>query len=237
MKIRNRYLVRFVGWAATRFAKLLFLTVRKDYFEFGEVLTPRERKDDGRSIYAIWHENLLFPTVIFGNPSIAVLISKHADGQILASLIHSMGMGTVLGSTNRGGVEALRKLVAEDVSWKHLAVTPDGPRGPRRIVQPGIIYVAAKTGMTIIPCGVAYRKPIRAKSWDRFAFPTPFGKAYFVTSEPIAIPESIKPTTLEPFRMIVQNEMDRLHEIAEKWALTGVRPEREQSLPAIRLAS
>ena len=237
MKIRNRHLVRFVGWAATRFAKLLFLTVKKEYQPFDGNLSPKVRTDPGRSIYAIWHENLLYPAIIFGHPNIAVLISKHADGQILASLIHSMGMGTVLGSTNRGGVDALRKLIAEDAPWSHLAVTPDGPRGPRRIVQPGIIFVAAKTGMTIVPCGVAYRKPFRAKSWDRFAFPKPFGKVVLVTGTPISIPNSIRPDTLEPFRLMVQDEMDRLHKIAEEWVETGRKPELPAVANPIRLAS
>lgn len=236
MKIRNRTLVRLAGWSATRVIKTLFATVRHSYQPLGSNLDPKHRQDSGRSIYAIWHESLLCPAVLFGRYDIAVLISKHADGQLLAQLIASMGMSTVLGSTNRGGVDAVRKLIANDAPWRHLAVTPDGPRGPRRIVQPGIIYVAARTGMTIVPVGVGYRKPFRFKSWDRFAVPKPFGRATIVTGNPITIPEAIRPDTLEPFRLIVQNEMDRLNDLAQLWADTGVAPLTDQAVP-IRLAS
>ena len=236
MKIRNRTLIRLVGWTATRLVKTLFATVRHRYLPLGENFLPEHRQAEGRSVFAIWHENLLCPAVLFGHPDIAVLISKHADGQLLAQLIASMGMSTVLGSTNRGGVGALRQLIADDAPWRHLAVTPDGPRGPRRIVQPGIIYVAARTGMTIVPVGVGYRKPVRFKSWDRFAVPKPFGRSTMITGHPISIPESIKPDTLEPFRMIVQNEMDRLNGLAEIWAETGLTPETDLAMP-VRLAS
>ena len=83
---------------------------------------------DDRFIYCIWHENLLLPAARFGGPDLAVLISKHADGQILGGLITAMGMEMVQGSTNRGGVEAVRNLLRVDVRWRNLAVTPDGPR-------------------------------------------------------------------------------------------------------------
>jgi hypothetical protein len=198
-------------------------------------MEPASRSPGERSIYAIWHENLLLPTVLQGAPEIAVLISKHADGRMLDELIGAMGMRSVRGSTNRGGVEALRQLIDADAPWKHLAVTPDGPRGPRRVVQPGIIYVASRTGMTIVPVGVGYRKPFRAKSWDRFAIPKPFSRAVCVTAEPIAIPPNLRPATLEPFRLMVQNEMDRLNDIAERAAETGALPTTD--VVSVRLAS
>lgn len=229
MKIRNPILVRMAGRTATRAIKLLFRSVRSRYHPLGSSLAPADRGPNDRSIYAIWHENLLLPTVLFGCPEIAVLISRHADGRMLDELIAAMGMSSVRGSTNRGGVEALRQLVADDATWKHLAVTPDGPRGPRRIVQPGIIYVAARTGMSIVPVGVGYRKPFRFKSWDRFAIPKPFGRAACVTGEEIHVPDSVRPDTLEPFRLTVQHELDRVTELAEQAAETGQPPAIEST--------
>ena len=237
MKIRNPTLVRMAGRTATRAIKTLFRTVRSRYHPLGRSLAPADRGPDDRSIYAIWHENLLLPTVLFGCPEIAVLISRHADGRMLDELIGAMGMSSVRGSTNRGGVEALRQLVSGDAAWKHLAVTPDGPRGPRRIVQPGIIYVAARTGMSIVPVGVGYRKPIRFRSWDRFAIPKPFGRAACVTGEEIRVPESVRPDTLEPYRMIVQRELDRVTGLAERTAETGQPPEVQSTSPSMRRAS
>jgi lysophospholipid acyltransferase (LPLAT)-like uncharacterized protein len=223
MKIRNPRLVRAAGRLATLFAQGLFRTLRFEYRPLGVNLAPRNLPPGNRDrhIYAIWHEDLLLPAVYFGDPSIAVLISKHADGQLLGSLITSLGMGMVLGSTNRDGVKAVRQLVRDEHAHRHLAVTPDGPRGPRRVVQPGIVYVASLTGMTIVCVGVGYDRPWRAKSWDRFAVPKPFSRAKTLTSEPIAIPPRLRADELEPHRLRVQAEMDRLNAAAERWAETN----------------
>jgi lysophospholipid acyltransferase (LPLAT)-like uncharacterized protein len=227
MKIRNPTLIRIAGWSATRCLKMLFWTIRHQYYPLKQSLVPADRKPEEQSIYAMWHENLLLPTITFGRSDIAVLISQHADGKLLDSLIGSMGMTSVKGSSTRGGAAALRKLIDEKRTWRHLAVTPDGPRGPRRVVQPGIIYVAARTGMAIVPFGFAYRKPFRMKSWDRFAIPKPFSRAVSVCSEAIFVPETITPDTLEPYRLKVQLEMDRLNQLAEEIVETGIVPKSE----------
>jgi lysophospholipid acyltransferase (LPLAT)-like uncharacterized protein len=221
MKIRNRRLVAAAGWLATRAARVLFRSLRFEYRPLGPSLAPADLPPGERIIYCIWHENLLLPTIYFGCPEIAVLISKHADGQILGGLVTALGMGMVQGSTNRGGVEAVRKLIGDGNRWRHLAVTPDGPRGPRRVVQPGIIYVASRTGMKIAPIGVGYCRPWRAGSWDRFAVPRPFSRARVLTADPVAVPGGLRAADLEPFRLRVQAEMDRVNALAEAWAETG----------------
>ena len=221
MKIRNRRLIAAAGWLATKAARTLFHTLRFEYRPLGPDCDPDHLPPGDRLIYCIWHENLLLPALYFGCPQIAVLISKHADGQLLGSLVTAMGMGMVCGSTNRGGVEAVRRLIGEHNPWRHLAVTPDGPRGPRRVVQPGIVYVASRTGMKIVPAGVGYRRPWRAGSWDKFAVPRPFTRARCLTAEPVAVPDGLKAAELEPYRVKVQEEMDRVNALAQDWADTG----------------
>jgi lysophospholipid acyltransferase (LPLAT)-like uncharacterized protein len=75
--------------------------------------------------------------------------------------------------------------------------------------------------MKIVPFGVGYRRPWRAGSWDRFAVPRPFSRAKFLTADPIAVPPGLRSAGLEPYRQMVQAEMDRLNAIAEDWAETG----------------
>jgi lysophospholipid acyltransferase (LPLAT)-like uncharacterized protein len=218
MKIRNKRLVAAAGWLGARVAAGLFRMTRFDHR--CPVIINRLSAAD-RYVFSIWHEYLLLPTIKFGGPDIAVLISAHADGQILGGLIRLTGMDMVLGSTNRGGVEAVRQLVKPDTPWRNVAVTPDGPRGPRRVVQPGIIYVASRTGMKIVPIGIGYDRPWRVKSWDRFAVPKPLSRIRAVTAEPIAVPPKLRADELEPYRLQVQAEMDRLTAIAEHWAKTN----------------
>lgn len=222
MKIRNKHLINAAGRFGTAGLRMLFRSLRFKLHELGSAdIKPRQDDNLDRFIYCIWHENLLAPTLSWGCPELAVLISKHADGQILGSLITSFGMGMVQGSTTRGGIEAVRKLTRDQSARKHLAITPDGPRGPRRVVQPGVVYIASRAGMKIVCVGVGYRRPWRAGSWDRFAIPKPFTRTCCVIDQAIAVPPDAKTAELEVYRLRVQTEMERLAVVAEGWAETG----------------
>ncbi|MBY0512722.1 MAG: lysophospholipid acyltransferase family protein [Gemmataceae bacterium] len=236
MKIRSRRKIAAAGYLATRMTRYLFHTLRIHYSPLGPNCSPSVLGRSERLIYCIWHENLLLPAMTFGCPEIAVLISRHADGKLLGTLIHSLGMSTVEGSTTRGGIEAVRLLTHEQTPWRHLAVTPDGPRGPRRVLQQGLVYIASRTGMKIVPVGVGYRRPWRFNSWDRFALPKPFSLAVCVTAEPITVPRSLRAADLEPHRLVIQAEMDRVNALAEDWAKTG-RPPAPFVRPVRRRAS
>lgn len=238
MKIRNKHLIRAAGWLGTRFALGLIRTLRFEYRSVGTVVAPVTAIPPGpRYVYALWHENLLLPCGTVAHPDIAALISQHADGEILAAMIGAIGMGIVRGSTNRGGIEAVRGLVNGTVGRRHLVVTPDGPRGPRRVVQPGVVYVASRTGMQVVPIGIGYHNPWRAKSWDRFAVPKPCTRARMILGEPIRVPDGLKTEGLETYRRIVQAEMERLSTAAETWADTNRFDLPARSAPPLRLAS
>lgn len=238
MKIRNRHMVRAAGWFGAAAARSLVRTLSLRYHPLGPDLGDGRGRLADRFIYSIWHENLLLPTARFGGRDLAVLISSHADGQILGGLIAAMGMTMVQGSSTRGGVEAVRRLIRSDAPWKHLAITVDGPRGPRRIVQPGAVYIASRTGMKLVPVGVAYHRPWRLNSWDRFAIPRPFSRARCVTGEPIAVPADLRANGLEEYRRKLQSEMDRLNRAAEAWLETG-KPSvaADEPPPALSIAS
>src|SRR6185312_15039903 len=115
----------------------------------------------------------------------------------------------------------IRQLTRAAGPRRNLAVTPDGPRGPRRSIQPGIVYIASRTGMKIVPVGIGYRNAWKLRSWDRFAIPKPFSRACCVAGEPIGVPPHLRGAGLEDQRRIVQFEMDRLSAAAEEWARTG----------------
>lgn len=221
MKIRNPRLVRAAGQLGAAVARTLVRSLRVRHHCLGPDVARGRLALPDRFIFSIWHENLLLPTAQYGGPDLAVLISRHADGQVLGGLITAMGMQMVCGSTTRGGIEAVRQMLRPDVTWKNLAVTPDGPRGPRRVVQQGIIYVASRTGMKIVPVGVGYRRPWRLGSWDRFAVPRPLTPARCLVGVPVDVPPNLRSAGLEEYRLLVQAEMDRLNTLAERWADTG----------------
>lgn len=218
MKIRNPQLLRAAGWLAANAVRGLVGTLRVEQIILGPTVVPWEIPQGPRYAYAIWHENLLVPAAEFGHPDLAVLISKHADGQLLGSLIRAMGMGMIEGSSTRGGVEAVRKILTGLPGRRHLVVTPDGPRGPRRVLQPGIIYAASRAGFEIVPIGVGFEAAWRAKSWDRFAIPRPGSRVVVVSGTPMTIAQRLKAADLEAERRRVQAEMERIAVVAEQAA-------------------
>jgi lysophospholipid acyltransferase (LPLAT)-like uncharacterized protein len=222
MRIRDRRLIAAAGWLGTCLVRTLSASLRFDHRSLGRFpVDPLQPPETGPFIYALWHENFLIPIARFGNPGVAALVSRHRDGELLSLLIRKTGMGIVRGSTNRGGVAAVRELLRDDVAARHLAVTPDGPRGPRRIVQPGVVYLASRTGMRIVPIGVGHRRPWRARSWDSFAIPRPFSHVRCLFGEPLIVPPDLALDALVPHVERLQSELDRLTPVAERWAETG----------------
>jgi lysophospholipid acyltransferase (LPLAT)-like uncharacterized protein len=225
MKLRNRRLISAAAWCVARFVRGWIGTLRIHYEPVGPDFDPRRPGFEGRYLYAFWHENVLLPAYLYGRPDIHVLVSRHADGQLVAEAATRLGFSTVRGSTTRGGIEAVRQLMRCSQS-AHLAVTPDGPQGPRRVVQSGVAYLASRTGLPVVVFGVGYDNPWRARSWDRFAVPRPFTRAVVVTAEPVLVPPDADKAILEHYRLKVQERLDFATELAEQLAAGRLNPRR-----------
>lgn len=109
-------------------------------------------------IVAFWHGRQLMLPLAYKGRGIAILISEHRDGELIARILHAFGLGAVRGSTTRGGARALRQMVRLGRGGTDLAVTPDGPRGPRCIAQAGTVELAKLTGLPIVPLTFAASK-------------------------------------------------------------------------------
>ena len=221
MKIRNPRLIRAAGWLGTHAIRGLFRTLRFEHRHLGSTVMPPQPEPAPRCLYLVWHETLLMPLTRFASPTLSTLVSKHADGQLLATVIQNLGLSVVYGSTNRGGVQAIREIIRDVSGCRHLAITPDGPRGPRRAIQSGALFLASRTGMQIVPVGVGFCNPWRLRSWDRFAIPKPCTRAKMVSGQTFTIPANTRSEGLEGFRLLAQAELDRLTRIAEHWAATN----------------
>ena len=215
MKIRQPWLLKILGGAIALLIRCWIGSLSYRYRPQGMNVNPHRSGLEGHFIYAFWHENLLLPAYQYGKRNIHVLISQHADGELIAEACRHLGFQLVRGSTTRGGVEALR-LMKRLADSGHLAITPDGPRGPRRKVQQGAIYLASKTGLPIIPIGFAYQRAWRLKSWDRFALPVPFSQAACVTGNPIKVPSNATREEMEEYRFKVQEAIDQASLKAEQ---------------------
>jgi lysophospholipid acyltransferase (LPLAT)-like uncharacterized protein len=220
MKIRNGWLIWLVALIGASLIRLWIGTLRYRYRPLGPSLDPSRLGMKGPFIYAFWHENILLPLYHYGLPEVHVLVSQHADGEIIAEICRRLNFSLIRGSTTRGGVEAMRQM-ARLGDTGHVAITPDGPRGPRRHLQPGMIQLAARTGMPIVAFGIGFQKARRLRSWDRFALPRIGSFATCVTGWPISVPADLDRDDIEKYRLRVQEELDRLSRIAEDWAERG----------------
>jgi lysophospholipid acyltransferase (LPLAT)-like uncharacterized protein len=215
MKIRHPFLIRMAGLLIAWLVRLWLGTVRYRCRTLGPRVEPTEPNLQGKYIYAFWHETILLPAYHYRRTPTHVLISEHADGEMIAQACGHLGLGVVRGSTTRRGVQAVRQIV-EMKGRSHLVITPDGPRGPRRQVQPGVVYLAARTGLPIVPVGFAYRKAWRMRSWDLFAVPWPFTHSVGVLGVPIHVPPESDGGQLEEYRLQVGRALEDTMKVAEE---------------------
>ena len=138
-------------------------------------------------IYVVWHGRILLVPWLnarlqrtHGARTPLVLASRSRDGEIVARYLQCFGLPVVRGSSSRDGDAALRQLVSAVRSGRDVAIVPDGPRGPREQLQPGVVALAALTGAPVIPLGVGARPARRLASWDRFLVPLPFARCALV---------------------------------------------------------
>jgi len=159
------------------------------------------------ALYAFWHGRLLIPTYTHRNKDFYCLISQHRDGEYISKVVEGLGINPIRGSTTRGGTKAILQLIKKGIGGVNLVIIPDGPRGPKHSLKPGILYIAFKTGLPIVPMGTGASKYIRFKSWDNFLLPLPLSKCVVLFDTPIYI-KSLK--NIEKKREKIEDRLKRL---------------------------
>ena len=179
---------------------------RSGYFNQGPV---------GPGIYCVWHNRLALCLIEYygyakkrnQTPGMAAMVSASKDGGFLASVLECFGVQPIRGSSSRRGPQALLELTGWAERGYDLAITPDGPRGPRYVVQPGIIALAQITGLPIIPASENLGWKIQAKSWDRFQIPLPFSRCEMIFGQPIRVPRQASDAEREALRQELERTL------------------------------
>lgn len=225
MRIRSQQLDKLVGVVGAglimAWRKTLDIRVHCSVPE----VDPYDYRQTGEYIYASWHETILAFAFV-GLPLLhrtRVLISRHQDGEYITQVVQRLGAKVARGSTTRGGRAGLFEMAHRE-SDMNLAITPDGPRGPRRRLQPGLIFLASYTGLPIVPLGFGFGNAWRARSWDRFAVPLPFSTLACVATDPVTVPPRLGDDGMEHWRGYVEQRMLDATDAAERWATSGLRP-------------
>jgi lysophospholipid acyltransferase (LPLAT)-like uncharacterized protein len=145
-------------------------------------------------IYALWHGRLLMVpwvsaklTGVRGTRAIRVLASRSRDGELMTRFVRRFGLDAVRGSSSRGGAPAVRALAAALRAGDDVVLAPDGPRGPRQRVQPGLAALAAITGAPVVPLAFAARPARRLSTWDAFLIPAPFARCALVIGDSVSV--------------------------------------------------
>jgi lysophospholipid acyltransferase (LPLAT)-like uncharacterized protein len=201
---------------AAGFIRTLRATVRLRHHG-DERLRERERRGEP-FILAFWHRHLLLMPYAYRGRRISVLVSQSTDGELIARTVARLGIDSSRGSSSRGGVVGMRTLLRKAADGWDLAFTPDGPRGPLREVQPGVILAAAATGLPIQPVAIAASRAKLLRSWDRFVVPLPLSIVHFVYGEPLTVERRGDP---EQAAVELKRRLDAAEAAAEGWAKEG----------------
>ena len=139
-------------------------------------------------VFTLWHGRLLPCTYHHRHQDVVTLISQHRDGEYINRVVEKWGYTAVRGSSSRGGLDALRELVRHLKNGRSLAITPDGPRGPREKLKPGPLLAAQLAGAPIIPVASGASRAAYFGGWDRFLIPHPFARLQIAYGEPVYVP-------------------------------------------------
>jgi len=161
-------------------------------------------------VFVTWHGRLLPLLYLYRGRGLVMLVSQHRDGEYLTRLGRGLGYEAVRGSSTHGGYPALRQLVRKVRGGSSLAITPDGPQGPREKLKPGALQVARITGVPVIPVMAGARHAWWVEGWDRFLIPKPFATVRVAIGEPRRIPRESAVGDLERQAQTLEAQLQEL---------------------------
>jgi lysophospholipid acyltransferase (LPLAT)-like uncharacterized protein len=213
MKFSPR-IISFLGWL---FVLLVGKTLRIETEGDGHL--PAQRRKGERFIYAFWHGRMFLPLYYHRGQRVYVLVSSHRDGEYVARILHHLGMKTIRGSSARGGARALLTIVRQlRENLVDGAFTPDGPRGPIYQAQSGVIRLAQKTQLPIIPLSAqAASKKVYRKNWSKFILPYPFSRGIIIYGDPIRVPLKSSPEEIQKKTRDLEEVLNRLTEATDRY--------------------
>ena len=181
-------------------------------------------------IYALWHGRLLPLTWHHRGRGIGALISLSKDGEYIARVVQGWGYQVIRGSTSRGGSRALAEMIRLGRKGRSLAFTPDGPRGPRERMKPGVLVAAMRAGIPIVPLSAAATRAWWFEGWDRFLVPKPFSRIVLSHGAPMIVPADTDDAGIERLSQELENTLQLLQSRLD----AEVSRERRDSIPAPR---
>lgn len=164
------------------------------------------------AIYVFWHRDILTVAHVARGRGYGVLVSQHFDGELIARAAHRMGYVLFRGSSTRGGQDALQEMTRALNAGQPIALTVDGPRGPRFKAKAGAIQLARATGAPIYALHVLPRRCWELRSWDKLQIPKPFTRVRGVWAGPLTVSRDASPDQMEELRQAMEDLLNGLRE-------------------------
>lgn len=225
----ERFLAKAIPFFAILYIWLLTHTMRFTYVNFEGY--RRHLAGGGRILLAFWHGRLLLMPHAYEGPGITALTSASRDGEFMSRTLNGLGVETVRGSSSRGWLGGVKGLLKAARAGRDLSIVPDGPRGPRYIAEPGVVKVAARTGLPIIPMSYGASKKKVLSSWDTFIVPWPFSRGVFICGEPIEVSKDSTEAELEEKRLELESSLSELTRRADSYFCGPEDPREKEAGP------
>jgi len=188
--------------------RLVALTIRVRYHNADDLFARWARGE--QVILALWHNRVVMMPIAGRGQKVCIINSQSRDGEIATRALERWGIRSVRGSATRGGAGGFLQLVNAYRDGYNLAVVPDGPRGPRYAVKPGVIHLARATGATIIPVTYDATRKRQLRSWDRLIIPLPFAQVHFIAGEPLIVPRHADDDAVERLRLDLEARLQAI---------------------------
>lgn len=194
--LRSSPVQNFLSFLIAGYIRFVYYTSRRQ-MDFDPLAAPYVT-GDLPAIFSFWHGNLLMIAPVCPKVKTHVLISTHHDGDIIARTVDRFGIKAIRGSSRHGGREAAKQAIKVLKSGGRIAITPDGPKGPRLKIQEGVITLANAANVPIIPVACSSTRHKLLGSWDKFILVFPFGSLRYRVGAPMVSPSS---ETLEAYML------------------------------------
>lgn len=206
-RLRRSVGLKLVLWFGPTLLRWLSSTWRVEIL--GSEHLESARGEGGGHFMALWHGRMVVGLPHHGERDWYVLVSQSDDGDISEALLEAFRYKVIRGSSSRGGARALREMLDVLHTGAVLIITPDGPRGPRHSMNPGLAWMARATGYAVVPIGFGFDRAWHAESWDRFTIPKPWARVAMVYGEPVRVARTATPEDMDAATERIRVELMR----------------------------
>lgn len=209
MKLRIKFLDKDKQTKLFALLVTIIFNIKKYFYNCKVINYPKK----SNCLFAMWHSRQCGVYGIPERDKLHCLISRSKDGDIIATAAESLGIKTVRGSQRKGGTQASLEILDVLKAGNNVAITIDGPLGPKEVVKKGIVEIAKISGVPIIP--LAWNNPtkgfIKLKTWDEFRFPLFCIKSCLLCGNPIYVDKDASEEDIEKIRKQIENDLQMLH--------------------------